>query len=193
MAQQQPQIWSNPGPWAIQAVAVLTACVGVVFAGLVPPSTTPLLVGILLACVLPQLIAGIILFRRGDINLATICGLFGTVITMGAAITLWQQMGAKAITPEVMGAFWLALFVITEVYAIGFGRATWLLLAGIAEVGVAFLFLGINQLTGLAITGTIGGWLLIVFSAFCIYASSAILLAEQFGRPILPIGRPVFK
>jgi len=143
---QQEQAWANSGPWALLAVSVLTACVGAVHAGLIPASTAPLLVGILLACSLPQLIGAIIAFRRGEILLASIAGLFGTVITLGAAITLWEQVfkapAPGAFTPEAMGVFWITLFVITEIFAVGFGRASWLLLAGIAEVGVAFLFLG---------------------------------------------------
>lgn len=194
MAQQQ-QVWANPAAWALQAVAVLTACAGVFFAGLVPPSTAPLLIGILIACSFPQLIGGIICFRRGEILLGSICGLFGTVITLGVAFTLFQLaiQGAGAFTPEVMGAFWITLFVITEIFAIGFGRMSWFLLLGIAEVGVSFLFLGINALTGSMAAGAIAGYLLIIFSAFCIYSSAAILWGEHFQRPILPLGRPVFK
>jgi len=196
MAQQQ-QTWANPAPWALLAVAVLTACVGVFYGGLVPMSTAPLLIGILLACSLPQLIGAIICFRRGEILLGSIAGLFGTVITLGAAFTLYQlaiQAPAPgAFTPEIMGTFWIALFVITEIFAIGFGRMSWFLLAGIAEVGVAFLFLGLVNLGGAPITAAIAGYLLIIFSAFCIYSSAAILWGEHFQRPMLPLGRPVFK
>lgn len=195
MDQQQPS-WANTLPWAVMAVAVLTACVGSVYAELVPKSTTPLLVGILLACSLPQILGGIILFRRGEILVASLSGLFGTVITLGAAITLWQQLGAAepgAITPEVMGVFWIVLFVLAEVIAIGLGRVTWFIMVGIGEVGVAFLFLGINALSASRTTGLIAGYLLIVFSAFCIYASSAMVLGEHFQRPVLPLGKPIFK
>ena len=196
MAQQQ-QVWGNPAAWALFAVAVLTACVGVFYCGLVPMSTAPLLIGILISCSLPQLIGAIICFRRGEVLFASIAGLFGTVITLGAAFTLFQLaiQGAGAFTPEVMGAFWITLFVITEIFAIGFGRApySWFILAGIAEVGVAFLFLGLVNLGGAPITGAIAGWLLIIFSAFCIYSAAAIVLGEHFQRPVLPLGRPVFK
>lgn len=192
--EQKQQEWSNTLPWAVMSVAVLTACVGAVYAELVPPTTIPLLVGILLACSLPQLIGGIILFRRGEILVASLCGLFGTTITLGAAFTLWQQLGAAgAITPEVMGVFWITLFLICEAIAIGLGRVSWFIMAGIAEVGVSFVFLGINALTGSPFAGLTAGWLLIVFAAFCVYASSALVLAEHFGRLILPLGRPVFK
>jgi len=197
MAQQQQPVWGNPAAWALFAVAVLTACVGVFYAGLVPMSTAPLLIGILIACSLPQLIGAIICFRRGEVLFGSIAGLFGTVITLGAAFTLYQLaiQGAGAFTPEVMGVFWIALFVITEIFAIGFGHApyTGFIMAGIAEVGVAFLCLGINALTGSAVAGTIAGVLLILFSAFCIYSAAAIVLGEHFQRPILPLGRPVFK
>jgi len=178
------------------SVAVLTACVGSVYAELVPASTTPLLVGILLACSLPQLLGGIILFRRGEILVGSLSGLFGTVITLGAAITLWQQLGAAepgAITPEVMGVFWLVLFVFAEVIAYGLGRATWFIMLGVAEVGVSFLFLAINALTASRGSGLVAGYLLIVFSVFSIYASSAMVLGEHFQRPMLPLGKPIFK
>lgn len=178
------------------AVAVLTASVGSVYAEFVPASTTPLLVGILLACSLPQLLGGLILLARGEILVGTLAGLFGTVITLGAAITLWQLVNAKepgAITPEVMGVFWISLFVIAEVIAIGLGRASWFIMLGIAEVGVSFLFLGINAAWASHSAGIIAGWLLVIFSAFCIYASAAIVLGEHFQRPVLPVGKPIFK
>ena len=197
MAQQQQPVWGNPAAWALFAVAVLTACVGVFYAGLVPGSTAPLLIGILISCSLPQLIGAIICFRRGEVLFASIAGLFGTVITLGAAFTLFQLaiQGGGAFTPQVMGAFWLTLFVITEVFAIGFGHApyTWFIMAGIAEVGVAFFFLGLVNLGAADITGAIAGWLLIIFSAFCIYSGAAIVLGEHFQRPMLPLGRPVIK
>jgi succinate-acetate transporter protein len=197
MAQQQQPVWGNPAAWALFAVAVLTACVGVFYAGLVPGSTAPLLIGILISCSLPQLIGAIICFRRGEVLFASIAGLFGTVITLGAAFTLFQLaiQGAGAFTPQVMGAFWLTLFVITEIFAIGFGHApyTWFIMAGIAEVGVAFFFLGLVNLGAAQITGAIAGWLLIIFSAFCIYSAAAIVLGEHFQRPMLPLGRPVIK
>jgi len=197
MAQQQEQVWANATTWGILAVAVLTASLGSVLTGLVPASSAPLLIGIVLACSLPQLIASIIAFRRGEILLATILGLFGTVITLGAAFTMWIQIFAApapgAFTAEIMAFFWITLFIITEVFAIGFGRMSWFLMVGIAEVGVMFLFLGLFAFTGAPVLNFTAGILSLVFAAFCIYAPSAILLAEHFQRPILPLGGPVFK
>jgi succinate-acetate transporter protein len=181
----------------LQAVAVLAACAGVYFAELVPQSTAPLLIGILLACSLPQIICSIICLRRGEILVASISGVFGTVITLGVAFTLYQLAIQApvpgAFTPEVLGAFWITLCVITEVFAIGFGRASWFVLAAVAEAGVAMLFLGILELGGAAITGTIAGYLLIVFAACCLYGSTAILWGEHFQRPMLPLGKPILK
>ncbi len=197
MAQQQEQVWANPAPWIFYAVAVLTASLGAVLAGLVPASSVPLLIGVLLACALPQLLGAIICFRRGEILLATIAGLFGTVITLGAAFTMWIQIfkapAPGAFTGEIMGFFWITLFIITEVVAIGFGRISWFILLFVAEVGVMFLFLGIFALVGLPVLNVIAGWLSLIFAAFSLYTASAIMLGEHFQRPVLPIGRPVFK
>jgi len=198
--------WANAGPFAIMSVAVLVACLGGFRAGYIPVSSAPLMVGILLSCFLPQLIGGVIAFQRGEILLGTICGLFGTTVTLGAALTLWLQVfeapAPGAFTPEIMGFFWITLFVITEVFAIGFGRMSWFLMVGIAEVGVVFLLEGLYALQGAPIGASgfvtlglanLAGYLELAFAAFCVYSAAAILLGEHFQRPMLPLGSPVFK
>jgi len=194
---EQNNGWANPGPWVLESVAVLTGCAGFVFAGLVPPSTVPLLAGVLFACVLSQLLGGLIALRKGDIVLGTISGLFGTVITIGAALTLWQQVFLSpqpgAFTPEVMGVFWFVLFILCETLAVAFGKVSWIIFLGIAEVGISFLFLSIGSWTGSPSAFKVAGWLLIIFAAFCSYMSAAILWAEQFKKVVIPIGKPLFK
>lgn len=198
--------WANAGPFAIMAVAVLVACLGGFRAGFVPASSAPLMVGVLIACSLPQLIGGIIAFQRGEILLGTICGLFGTTVTLGAALTLWIQVFQAptpgAFTPQIMGFFWVSLFLITEVIAVGFGRMSWFLMLGIAEVGVVFLLEGIYAFQGAPIGANgfvteglahLAGYLEIAFAAFCVYSAAAILWAEHFERPLLPLGKPVFR
>jgi hypothetical protein len=186
---QPPQGWANPGPWSLFGIAVLTACAGFFNAGFLPLTTAPLLVGILAACVLPQLVAGLINFQRGEILIGTLNGLFGTVATIGVAVTTWMLVTAPkpgAITPEIMAVFWIVLFVAMEIAAVGFGRMSWFIMLGIAEVGVSFLCIGFGMFV-------LGGWLLIIFAAFALYLAAAILWAEVFQRPVLPLGRPVFK
>lgn len=194
--QPQPQ-WANTLPWAVMAVAVLTACVGSVKAEIVPASTAPLLVGILLACSLPQLLGGLILFRRGEILVGSLAGLLGTVVTLGAAVTLWQLVYKSnpdaPTTPEVLGVFWITLSVIVLVFAIGLGRASWFIALGITLAAVAFLFLGIEAAWASHNAALIAGYLLVVFAAFCIYASAAMVLGEHFQRAVLPLGKPIFK
>lgn len=192
MEQQQPprplQGWANPGPWALFSIAVLTGCAGFFHAGLLPPTTAPLLVGVMVACIIPQLGAGFINFQRGEILIGTLNGLFGTVATIGLSFITWMLITAPkpgAITPEIMGPFNIILFIAMEIAAIGFGRMSWFLMLAIAEVGVAFLCFGLGMLM-------YGGWLLIIFAACCLYLGAAILWAEVFQRPVLPLGRPVF-
>lgn len=206
MTQEQSQGWANTGAFALFAVAVLIACLGGFRAGFVPASSAPLMVGVLLACAFPQIIGAIIAFRRGEILLGTIAGLFGATITMGAAFTLWIQVFAApssgAFTPELMGFFWITLFIITEIFAVGFGRMSWFMMLGIAEVGVVFLVEGLYAFQGAPVgpngyitsgLGNLAGYLELIFAAFCIYASAAILWAEHFEKPVLPLGKPVFK
>jgi succinate-acetate transporter protein len=187
--QQPPQGWANPGPWSLFSIAVLTGCAGFFNAGLLPPTTAPLLVGIMVACIIPQLVAGIINFQRGEILIGTLNGVFGTVATVGISLTTWMLITVPRpgmITPEILGVFNIILFLVMEIAAVAFGRASWFLMLGIAEVGVAFLCFGLAQIV-------LGGWLLIIFAVFVLYIAAAILWGEVFQRPVLPIGRPVFK
>jgi hypothetical protein len=143
----------------------------------------------MVACIIPQLAAGFINFQRGEILIGTLNGLFGTVATIGISLTTWMLITAPkpgAITPEIMSPFNIILFIAMEIAAIGFGRMSWFLMLAIAEVGAAFLFFGLGMIT-------YGGWLLIVFALFCLYLGAAILWGEVFQRPVLPLGRPVFK
>ena len=56
----------------------------------------------------------------------------------------------------------------------------------IAEVGVSFLFIGLGRFV-------IGGWLLIIFAVLAMYLSAAILWAETWQRPVLPLGKPMVR
>ncbi|MDF1555230.1 MAG: GPR1/FUN34/YaaH family transporter [Deferrisomatales bacterium] len=190
------QNWANGGPLVIFAVAVLVGCLGGFRAGYVPMSSAPLMVGVLVACAIPQLVGGIIAYRRNEVLLGTISCLFGTTVTLGAALTLYIQVfmapAPGAFTPELMGFFWITLFVITEVIAICFGRMSWFLMLGIAEVGVVFLLEGMFALQGNLALGALAGYLELGFAGFCTYAASAILLGEHFQKPVLPLGKPIF-
>jgi succinate-acetate transporter protein len=197
MENSSGQNWANGGPLVIFAVAVLVNCLGGIRIGTVPMSSAPLMVGVLIACAIPQVIGGVIAYRRGDVLLGTISNLFGTTVTLGAALTLYIQVFMAptpgAFTPELLGFFWITLFVITEVIAICFGRMSWFLMLGIAEVGVVFLLEGMFALQGTPGLGNLAGYFELGFGAFCTYAAAAILLGEHFQRPVLPLGCPVFK
>ncbi|MCL0095556.1 GPR1/FUN34/YaaH family transporter [Dehalococcoidia bacterium] len=197
MGQEQGQAWANPGAWVLFSVGVLCACLGFILTGLVPETTVPLMIGVLLACALPQLLGGLIAFKRGEILLATIAGSFGTVVTLGAAFTMYIMVFAApepgAFTPDLLGPFWITLAIITGVFAICFGRMSWFMMLGVFCVGVAFLLLGLSYVVDMPGLTDIAGWLVLLFAAWCVYISAAILFGEHFQRPVLPIGSPVFK
>ena len=184
---------ANPGPMIIGPVVALTACVDAVYAGLLPLGSAPLLIGILIACSISQIIGGVTALQKKDIVLGSISVIFGTVITLGATITLWQTLapGPRPI-PEVMGVFWIVLFLAAEGYEVAFGRMSWLLFAGIADVGVAFLLLGLSSLGGGPVHGVIAGYLLLAFAAFCLCSATAMLWGENFQRPVPPLGKPLY-
>lgn len=67
-----------------------------------PPTTLPLPVGIMVACIIPQLAAGFINFQEGEILIGTLNGVFGMVATIGISLTTWMLITSPkpgAITP----------------------------------------------------------------------------------------------
>lgn len=189
--------WGNAGPLGILATAVIVICLGSIRLGWIPANSAPLMVGVLLACAVPIVVAGVIAFARRETLLGTTFTLFGTVVSVGAALTLFIQIfmspEAGAFSPAVLGPFWITLAGITALFAIGFGRVSWVLMLGIADVAGVFLFEGLFAMNGAASTAMIAGWLEIVFGVFCIYAGGTILLSEHFEKPVMPLGGPVFR
>jgi hypothetical protein len=112
-------------------------------------------------------------------------GIFGGV-TVGAGISVLYLIAAPpgSITPEVMMIFWLIGGLILEICAVAFAAMSWLLMVFIAEVGLAFFCNAFGSFV-------LAGWLMMIFSAFCIYFTAAILWLEVFRKPVLPLGRPI--
>ena len=192
---QSPQ-WGNAGPLGILATAVIVICLGSIRLGWIPLTSAPLMIGILLACAVPIIIAGIVAFMRQETLLGTTFTLFGGVVSIGAALTLYIQIflppAPGAFSPAVLGPFWITLAGITGILAIGFGRMSWFLMLGIALVACVFLTEGTFAMSGSGDIANLAGLLEIAFGGFCIYAGGTILLSEHFEKPVMPLGKPLF-
>ena len=155
------------------------------------------MMGILIACAVPILVAGILAFARHETLLGTTFTLFGALVSVGATLTLYilifMPPEPNAFSPAVLGPFWLSLAAITAILAIGFGRMSWFLAAGIALVAAVFLCEGLYIMSGAPSIANTAGLLEITFGVFCIDAGGTILLSEHFEKPVMPLGTPIFR
>jgi hypothetical protein len=143
-----------------------------------------------------QVIAGIIELRReGGILLATPLIVFGFMLCItpafGEMVKLW--IGATSAPAAANGAG----FLVVAVYVISLFVATGTI-SGLLFVLCILLDIGL-WLAGLSFLGVVGGalaavgWIvLLVFALGMLYMACGIYLAEVFGRPILPLGKPIF-
>ena len=189
--------WGNAGPVGILATAIIVFCLGSIRIGWIPAESAPLMVGVLVACAVPILVAGVLAFARNETLLGTTFTLFGAVVSIGAALTLYilifMSPEPGAFSTAVLAPFWISLAAITAILAIGFGRMSWFLAAGILMVAAVFLFEGLYALSGEPSTANLAGTFEIAFGCFCVYSGGVMVLSEHFERSVLPLGTPIFK
>jgi succinate-acetate transporter protein len=94
-------------------------------------------------------------------------------------------------TPEgYMGCFLVMWGIFTLFMFLGTLRANRALQFVFLSLTVLFFLLAIRDFAGSPIVGVIAGWEGILCGASAIYLAMAEVLSEQFGRDVLPIGRP---
>jgi succinate-acetate transporter protein len=94
-------------------------------------------------------------------------------------------------TPEgFMGCFLVMWGIFTLFMFFGTLRSNRALQFVFGSLTVLFCLLAIRDFAESPVIGTIAGWEGILCGASAIYLAMAEVLSEQFGRDVLPIGRP---
>ncbi len=182
--------WGNSAPLALAGFGVTTFMLSMIYTGIIPAATTPVVFGVaLMFGGLTQLIAGLIQLRTGNV--------FGGVLFSG------------------FGAFWLSLFAIAEFFlkdvpAAQAGHATGLFLyafgifafmmfvasfrtnvvvvVALALLTAALFVLGAADYTATSGLTKTGGWIGLVLAAMALYLSLAEVCQATYGREVLPVG-----
>jgi len=187
--------WGNAQACGILGLCTVVIPLSVLNLRWIPPESAPLIIPWLLFGGLVQVICGLIDFRRGGTLLATPLLLFGFMLCItpafGVMVTHW--LGAPAPVPPFLngvGFLVVAAYVLALLYATRLVSSTVFILVLLLDIGLWLV--GLTYL-GVVGVGVFGWYLLLIFALGMVYVACAIYLNELFGRPVLPLGAPMFK
>lgn len=140
-----------------------------------------------------QLAAGLWAYRARDGLATAMHGLWGTFWIAFGIITLLAEVGVApplVLATNVDFAWWFivlaSITMMGALAALGDNLGLFAVL-GLLAAGSSFAAIGFYGGGGWAFT--LAGYLLVASAAAAWYTASAMMLAESFGRTILPIGR----
>ena len=185
-----PEKTANPAPLGLMGFGMTTVLLNIHNAGFYPISAMILAMGLFYGGV-AQIIAGILEFRKGNTFGMTAFVSYGFFWVTLVGLILGPKTGWIDRTPEgYMGCFLLMWGIYTFFMFLGTLRANRALQFVFLSLTVLFVLLAIRDFAGAPLVGVIAGWEGILCGASAIYLAMAEVLSEQFGRDVLPIGRP---
>jgi succinate-acetate transporter protein len=181
---------ANPAPLGLMGFGMTTVLLNIHNAGFFPISSMILAMGLFYGGI-AQIIAGILEFRKGNTFGMTAFVSYGTFWITLVALIVGPRTGWVDRTPEgFMGWFLVMWGIFTLFMFVGTLRANRALQFVFLSLTVLFFLLAIRDFAESPVVGVIAGWEGILCGASAIYLAMAEVLSEQFGRDVLPIGRP---
>lgn len=185
---------ADPGPLGLAAFAATTFVLSFFNAGLISDSLEPVVLPLaLLYGGLPQLLAGMWEFRKGNTFGATAFGSYGG-FWLSFALLVWvfvpklEASGASAAdVDKAVGLYLLAWTIFTAYMMIASLNTNGALVGVFVLLFLTFLALTIADLGGVKPLGTIGGWLGIATALVAWYASAAVVINSTARRTVLPV------
>lgn len=194
-ARQEQQIWTDPGAASLYAVAIICLCLSVFWMGWVKPEAAPLLIPPMVAAGITPLICGIIDMRRGMVLSGTLGLVFGGILGFGGvsqvAVMTWTAVQGIPLDPTITGYMWGGAGVILILIGIVALRASWWFFAALVMVGIGLVLNALAWIVPALMP--LSGWILFVFSLWCFYTATAIIMNTMARKPVLPLGGPVIK
>ena len=176
----------NPAPLGLMGFGMTTILLNLHNAGFFPVASVILAMGLFYGG-LAQVIAGILEFRKGNtfgLTAFTSYGFFWIVLVF---IWVLPKMGWAEATSEAYMGWFLALWgVFTFFMFLGTLRASRVLQFVFASLTLLFALLAIRDFSGNHGVGNLAGWDGLVCGSSAVYLAMAEVLAEQYGRKVLP-------
>jgi succinate-acetate transporter protein len=177
---------ANPAPLGLFGFALTTWLLSMVNAGLLPPTSVPLVLAMAFAFGgTAQFCAGLMEMVKGNT--------FGFVAfcSYGAfwwSFALFVEFFAAGVTGPAVGWYLLIWGLFTFVMWIGtfaLNRALFLIFLALWPT---FVLLALKDLLGVPVLGMLGGYGGLITAILAFYLGAAEVINEAHGKPVLPIG-----
>ena len=195
---QQEQKWIDPTPASLLLVFCITLSLWAAFTGIISMAAMPVIGCYFLTFGVLWLIAALICFRNGDLLGGAINGVFGIILglTSGISLLFGTFVAVLGVTLDTRADGYLLIFVgvIFLIFALCGGKRLWLIFSLLLLLGVGFIFVGLTMAGLIAplVGFAIGGWLLFAGGIFSLYTGGSMIINFSFGRPVLPLGGPLY-
>jgi len=177
---------ANPAPLGLFGFALTTWLLSMVNAGLLPPTTVPLVLAMAFAFGgTAQFAAGLMEMTKGNsFGFTAFC-------SYGAfwwSFALFVQFFAAGVTGPAVGWYlliWGAFTFFMWIGTFALNRALFLIFLAL---WITFALLGLHNLFGIAFFGTLGGYFGLITAILAFYLGAAEIINETHGKTVLPIG-----
>ncbi|CAM3104540.1 acetate uptake transporter [Vibrio rarus] len=180
---------ANPAPLGLMGFGMTTVLLNIHNAGFFPMDSMILAMGIFYGG-LSQVIVGIMCFKRGDTFGTTAFTSYGLFWLTLVGIIVMPNMGLPASPAGFMAWFLVLWGIFTGFMFIGSLRYPMAKQVIFGSLTILFFLLAAHDFTGNHTIGFIAGIEGIFCGASAIYFAMAQLLNAEYGRTILPVGRP---
>ncbi|MCD8351776.1 MAG: acetate uptake transporter [Planctomycetaceae bacterium] len=176
----------NPAPLGLMGFGMTTILLNLHNAGFFPVTSIVMAMGLCYGG-LAQVIAGILEFRKGNTFGMTAFTSYGFFWISLVGIWVLPTLGWTEAPPLAFMGWYLALWgVFTFFMFIGTLRGGKGLQCVFASLTVLFALLALRDFLGSHAIGTLAGYVGIICGASAVYVAMAEVLAEQYGRKVLP-------
>jgi len=177
---------ANPAPLGLFGFALTTWLLSMVNAGLLPPTTVPLVLAMAFAFGgTAQFAAGLMEMTKGNTFGFTAFCSYGA---FWWSFALFVQFFAAGVTGAAVGWYlliWGAFTFFMWIGTFALNRALFLIFLAL---WVTFVLLALHNLLGIAALGTLGGYGGLVTAILAFYLGAAEIINETHGKTVLPIG-----
>ncbi|MGY5450647.1 acetate uptake transporter [Agarivorans sp. MS3-6] len=182
---------ANPAPLGLMGFGMTTVLLNIHNAGFFPIDSMILAMGIFYGG-LSQVIVGIMCFKRGDTFGTTAFTSYGLFWLTLVGLLIMPKMGLAEPSPHAFMGWYLSLWgLFTAFMFVGSLRYPTAKQVVFGSLTILFALLALRDFTGSELIGTIAGFEGIFCGLSAIYFAMAQVLNAEYGRVILPVGRPM--